>query len=128
SDGDDTLIGGTGNDMLVGGNGNDTDSFIANTQLGSDTIVETTGGGTDTLDFSQATLAGVTVDLSSTATQVVCSNLMLTLSAGNVIENAIGGSQGDTLTGNSLNNVLIGGAGNDTYNFNTDTQLGSDTI
>ena len=36
---------------------------------------------------------------------------------GTHIENAIGGSGDDTLVGNTLNNVLAGGAGQDTYKF-----------
>src|SRR6185369_906818 len=107
---------GAGNDTLVGGNGNDIYSFSANSALGSDTVVEAVGGGTDLLDFSQTTTFGVTLDLSSAAAQIVGSNLTLTLSAGDVIENATGGSLNDVLTGNALANTLTGGAGNDTLN------------
>ena len=35
------------------------------------------------------------------------------ISAGTIIENAIGGSGNDTITGNSSNNILNGGNGND---------------
>jgi Ca2+-binding RTX toxin-like protein len=146
NDGNDTLVGGAGNDTLTGGAGDDLYSFNTNSALGSDTIVETAGNGTDTLDFSQSTTLGVTIDLSSTAAQVVTANLTLTLSAADGIENATGGSQNDVLIGNALANVLtggagndsltggagndtlIGGAGNDTYVFAADANLGSDTI
>ena len=80
----------------------------------------------------------MTIDLSNAAAQVVNAGLTLTLSAGNTIENVTGGALGDTLTGNGLNNVieglaaattlLTGGAGNDTFRFDTDNALGSDTI
>ncbi|MBH8554049.1 calcium-binding protein, partial [Nostocaceae cyanobacterium CENA357] len=108
-----TLSGGAGNDSLSGGTGNDTYSFSANSALGTDTIAETTTGGTDTLNFSSTTVA-VNVNLGVTTLQTVNSNLKLILSANNVIENAVGGTGSDRLTGNTLNNTLSGGAGNDT--------------
>jgi hypothetical protein len=85
-------------------------------------------GGNDTFDLSNQTLA-MTVDLtagnySSIGIKYVLdgqfiSNLPVTTTdnvaiAYNVaIENAIGGSGNDTLTGNSLKNQLTGGTGND---------------
>ncbi|BAY76608.1 Na-Ca exchanger/integrin-beta4 [Nostoc linckia NIES-25] len=131
-----TLIGGGGNDRLQGLTGNDTYSFVANTALGTDTIIETTTGGTDTINFSGTTVA-VNLNLGVTTSQTVNSNLNLILSANNVIENATGGTGNDTLTGNTLNNTLIGGGGNDrlqgltgndTYSFVANTALGTDTI
>jgi Ca2+-binding RTX toxin-like protein len=145
--GNDVLVGGEGNDSLAGGAGNDTYAFNADVLLGSDTVTELSGGGTDTLDFSSTTTVGVTVDLSKTVPQaVVAGNLVLTLSAGNVIENAIGGALGDVLIGNALanrlegregddmlvggagNDTLVGGAGNDTYRFDPSQALGTDTV
>jgi Ca2+-binding RTX toxin-like protein len=111
--GNDTLTGSGGNDMLIGGAANDTYVFDTDLALGSDTINETSGG-TDTLDFSATTTRAVAIDLSSAAAQIVNAGLTLSLSANNTMENAIGGSLGDTLTGNALNNVLSGGAGDDT--------------
>ncbi|MCY2968006.1 MAG: M10 family metallopeptidase C-terminal domain-containing protein, partial [Planctomycetota bacterium] len=108
------LTGGPGNDLLTGLTGNDTYAFNAGVSLGSDTVVEVASAGTDLLNFSTTTTAGVTVDLSLTTAQVVNSNLTLTLSAGNVFENATGGALNDQLTGNALANVLTGNAGNDT--------------
>ncbi|OKH29985.1 hypothetical protein FACHB389_25085, partial [Nostoc calcicola FACHB-389] len=130
------LIGGGGNDTLQGLAGNDTYSFVANSALGTDTITETTTGGTDTINFSGTTVA-VNLNLGLTTLQTVNSNLNLILSANNVIENATGGTGNDTLTGNTLNNNLIGGGGNDTlqgltgndtYSFLANTALGTDTI
>ncbi len=40
----------------------------------------------------------------------------LGIAFGALIENAVGGSSADTLTGNNLNNMLAGGGGNDTLN------------
>ena len=68
--------------------------------LGSDTIDES-GGGVDTLDFSATTTRAVAIDLGNAAAQVVNAGLTLTLSAGNTIENVIGGALGDTITGNA---------------------------
>lgn len=132
-----TLTGGPGNDTMTGGAGDDCYKFAANAvSIGTDTINEA-GGGVDTLDFSGTTALAITVNLSTAAAQVVNASLTLTLSAGNTMENVIGGSLADTLTGNALANTLTGGGGNDTltgsagddtYLFNTDLALGSDTI
>ncbi|MFN0054148.1 MAG: beta strand repeat-containing protein, partial [Planctomycetales bacterium] len=122
--GNDTLWGGNGNDMLygaggtdaqAGGAGNDTYFFNASVNVGTDVITEISGEGTDTIDFSQFTTVGVTLDLSRSTAQVVFTgNLTLTLSAGDVFENVTGGSGNDLFTGNGLANILIGGDGNDT--------------
>ena len=107
-----TLAGLNGNDTLVGLNGNDTYSFVAKTALGTDTIIETTTGGIDTLDFTGTTTA-INVNLGVSTLQTVNSNLKVILSANNVIENATGGTGNDRITGNTLNNTLNGGDGND---------------
>jgi Ca2+-binding RTX toxin-like protein len=126
--GDDTLAGLAGNDTLTGGAGNDTYLFDADTVLGTDTLNES-GGGTDTLDFSATTTLSVAVNLGLTTSQVVAvSNLSLLLGSATTFENAIGGSLGDTFTGNSLNNVLTGGLGDDTYVVVANTAQGSDQL
>jgi Ca2+-binding RTX toxin-like protein len=134
--GNDTITSGTHNDLLIGGAGNDTYRLDTDATLGSD-IIDESAGGADTIDFSSTTTRGVNIDLSNPAAQVVNAGLTLTLSAGNTIENLIGGARGDALTGNSLSNVfeggggnddLRGGAGNDTYRFDTDNALGIDAI
>ncbi len=103
--GNDTLAGGSGNDILAGGPGDDT--YVLAPGGGTDTVVELEGEGSDTLDYS-AYLADspVTVDLvAGTATGT----------AGLAyIENVIGGSANDTLTGNDSANRLDGGPGSDT--------------
>nr|MDZ8001586.1 Calx-beta domain-containing protein [Aulosira sp. DedVER01a] len=117
--------GGSGNDTLAGGSGNDTYAFNASTPLGSDTIQETSTGGNDTISFS-GTSTDVRLNLGVITTQTVNSNLKLTLSANNVIENIVGGSGSDHLIGNSLNNNLNGGSGNDvlTGRSGADTLIG----
>ncbi|MBD2495580.1 calcium-binding protein [Nostoc sp. FACHB-280] len=110
--GNNILRGNSANNILTGGNGNDTYIFTATTLLGTDQIVETTTGGIDTIELRETTLAS-NLNLGITTTQTVNSNLKLTLSANNVIENAIGSSGHDRLTGNALNNFLTGGNGND---------------
>lgn len=110
-DGNDTLRGDGGNDTLDGGDGNDVYSFVTNSELGSDSVTDSSG--TDYLYFVGST-NDVTVDLSLTTAQVVNANLGLTLNSATSIEGIYGGSGNDTLTGNSLNNILFGNGGNDT--------------
>ena len=142
--GDDTLIGnalnnniwgGPGNDTLIGGAGNDNYGFDTDEPMGSDTIVDT--GGVETLWFALTTTQPVAIDLSQGGPQAVNTNLTLTLSSGDSIENVTGGTLGDTLIGNGLNNIfnggpgddiLVGGLGNDNFDFDADEALGSDTI
>ncbi|QJB46713.1 S8 family serine peptidase [Dolichospermum flos-aquae] len=110
--GNNVLTGNSANNTLAGLNGNDTYVFVANSGLGTDTIIETTTGGIDTIDFS-GTTGAVNLNLGVTTSQTVNRNLKLILSANNVIENAIGGTGNNRLTGNALNNTLNGGGGND---------------
>ena len=93
------------------------------------TIVD--GNGNDTLDFSGFSNNQV-IDLRSTeknsrilyASDIAGLTGNLIISAGTIIENAVGGSGNDTILGNFTNNnlnggngndFLIGGAGDDTY-------------
>lgn len=133
--GADTLIGGPGNDVLAGGAGNDRYEFSGTAALGSDTITETAGNGTDTLDFANFG-HGVSLDLASTATQrigsditgytlistplglfrepVVTTWLQLQFSDGQTLENVVGSAFDDVIKGNDRNNHLTGRGGNDT--------------
>lgn len=88
------------------------------------------GGGTDTYDLS-AYVTGVTVNLSPGGFSLLSSTQQAYLGGGNyakgnvynallyggdlrsLIENATGGSGGDTLYGNQADNVMSGNAGND---------------
>ncbi len=122
------LTGGEGDDILTGRAGNDTYLLDADLTLGADSIDEA-GGGTDTLDFSATTTRNLAINLADASLQsVVAGSLTLTLFEDNTIENVIGGTLNDSITGNSLANVLTGGLGDDTYNFDTDTPLGIDRI
>jgi Ca2+-binding RTX toxin-like protein len=96
--GDNVLSGLGGNDLLIGGAGNDT--FDG-------------GAGIDTVSYDGATSA-VTVNLSVGSAQNVGGGQGSDTFTG--IE-AIQGSQfDDTLTGDSNDNIFIGGKGNDTLN------------
>jgi Ca2+-binding RTX toxin-like protein len=112
---------------LAGAAGSDIYQFDADAALGTWTLDEA-GGGTDTIDLSPTTTSAVTLNLGLATTQVVNANLSLILGSASHLENAIGGSQGDTLTGNTLANTLTGGPGDDRYVFDTDLALGRDTI
>jgi Ca2+-binding RTX toxin-like protein len=107
--GNDVILGTPGNDVLTGGAGNDTicgnggdDTFIGG--AGSDALIG--GMGEDTLVYSDNPVASVNVDLNAQT------------SSGDAkifgIDNVIGTSGNDTLTGNALSNTLVGGPGNDT--------------
>ncbi|HSI00115.1 MAG TPA: S8 family serine peptidase, partial [Reyranella sp.] len=96
--GNDTLDGGAGNDALDGGAGADTmsggignDSYVVDNA--ADQVLEAAGEGADTIFAS----------------------VNFTLAAGQEVESLrAGGSAGFTLTGNDLDNRLVGGAGADT--------------
>ena len=109
--GNDNLTGGAGDDVLVGGAGDDTLNGGANAAAG------------DTADYSAATTV-VTVNLSTAAAQNTGSGTGTDRLIG--IENVIGGSVGDNLTGNNNANLLDGRNGNDilTGRGGNDTLLG----
>lgn len=110
------------------------------------------GGGNDTYDFSNyashlkvdlrpgawtttATnqLAKLSADGSKIAAGNIANALLFQRDARSLIENAVGGSGSDTLTGNETANVLKGGAGQDKLsglsgNDTLDGGLGSDTL
>ncbi len=110
--GNDTLTGAAGNDTLTGGTGDDSYVFGAATSIEADFVTEFSGQGTDTLSFASLT-TGLTLNLGLTTVQSVHTNRTLRLNSTAVIENLLGGSGNDTLTGNTLANRLTGGAGND---------------
>lgn len=100
------LDGGVGADTMAGGLGNDT--YIVDNA--GDVVVETAGGGTDT----------VLASFDYTLTSGEIENLTLTGAAlsgtGNAAANVITGTLGDdTLNGAAGADTLVGGAGNDTY-------------
>ena len=103
--GDDTLDGGTGNDTLIGGAGNDSYRVDA----AGDVIVESAGAGTDTVLASFDYTLGNDLE-----------NLTLTGSAhvgtGNALDNLlVGGAGNDALDGAAGADTMAGGGGDDTY-------------
>jgi Ca2+-binding RTX toxin-like protein len=100
--GDDTLSGGTGHNILWGNDGNDT--FIGG--VGTDTFAG--GGGTDTVTYD-VSHAGVKVDLAANT----ASGGDATGDSFNLIENVVGSSYNDSLTGDAVANHLDGAQGND---------------
>ena len=104
---DDTLIGNSSANTLTGGSGNDTLEGLA----GADTFLG--GTGTDTVSFAHST-AGVLVDLQNrgiyTATNDAVGDTFTS------IENFVGSNFNDTVYGTALDNVLVGGLGNDVLN------------
>jgi VCBS repeat-containing protein len=120
----DTLNGDAGDDILLGGGGKDTldggaDDDILEGGAGADVL--TGGTGTDTASYAGSG-QGVTVDLAAG-----------TASGGDAqgdtfssIENLRGSAFGDTLSGDSGDNVLEGGAGSDLFIFTEGG--GSDTV
>lgn len=94
--------------------------------------------GVDTVDFSGYLVAS-NIDLkivSGTSTTGTLSDIggqigNMALGVGTVIENAVGGSGNDTISGNTANNVLTGNSGNDTLDgggIGVSIGTGNDTL
>jgi Ca2+-binding RTX toxin-like protein len=105
------VIGGSGNDSLLGSGGDN----VLEGGLGDDTL--NGEGGNDTASYASATV-NVSVNLGTGVATGVGADTLVN------IENVLGGSGDDTITGSAANNKLdggagadslIGGAGNDTY-------------
>jgi Ca2+-binding RTX toxin-like protein len=96
------IEGGLGVDTLMGGAGSDTYVVDTSTDVISETLSLSAGGGSDTVVSS--------VNYSLTAVNV--ENVTLNGSTATV---AAGNSGDNTLTGNTLANTLSGGDGNDVY-------------
>ncbi|CDZ37374.1 Putative hemolysin-type calcium binding protein [Neorhizobium galegae bv. officinalis] len=106
--GNDTLNGGAGADTLVGGSGDDT--YVVD--AAGDVVVELAGEGVDTVQTALAThtLAADVENLTFTGTTAAFAG------TGNSLDNVIrGGAGADTLNGGAGNDTLTGGLGNDTY-------------
>jgi Ca2+-binding RTX toxin-like protein len=113
--GNDTVSGGDGNDLIYGGVGNDSltgDSGNDTIEGGAGADYMRGGSGTDELSYSSDT-AGVTVSIidgTASGGDAQGDNIGI-----NQFENLRGGWGNDHLTGGSTaDNVLWGGAGNDT--------------
>ena len=122
SSGSDTITDGAGVNRLEGFTGNDT--FILTADTASDDIRGGVGSS-DTVNYS-ALIADLTVTLDR-ANQVTIfgtGNGLLNNDVMRDVENFIGGSGNDTISGDNQNNVLTGGAGNDLLRGN----LGMDIL
>ena len=118
--GDDTVFGGAGNDLIIAEIGDGNDTYFGDEGTGD--------GGIDTLDMSAAT-AAVTVNLGSGP---LMNGSTSSIQTGNDtiwgIENVNTGSGDDTITASNSANVLNGGAGDDTFKFQTTFAADGDTI
>jgi len=123
SAGSDIMAGGLGNDTLWGGTGNDT--FLAiNSSGGDGNDIYVGEDGTDTMSYAARSVAvtvtmdgvkgGTTANPTFTTSNTSGIPSVETDKVMNDVENLIGGSGNDILTGNALNNTVSGGPGNDT--------------
>jgi Ca2+-binding RTX toxin-like protein len=103
--GHDTLDGGAGNDRMLGGSGNDL--FVVN--AAGDQVIEAAGGGLDRVQTSLTTYV-----LPRNVEEVVVTAGSGARISGNALDNLmIGGGGADTLHGGPGNDTLDGGGGND---------------
>src|SRR5690606_27020934 len=119
NNGADVLNGGAGADLLVGGNGGDT--YIVDDY--GDTVVEFDGGGTDTVEASIDSY-----NLDANVERLTYTGTGDFTGAGNELDNIIrggagndslyGGGGNDTLHGDEGDDYLSGGDGDDTLNGN----------
>ena len=129
--GNDVLYGGAGNDTLIGGAGNDTmyggigdDTYYVDGEDNPNNISDVGGGGFDTV----ISTVNWTLGNGFEKLQVGVGNLNGT---GNSLNNVLyggagdnildGGSGNDTINGYEGNDTLIGGSGNDVLNGGTGT-------
>lgn len=150
-DGDDDILGGDGNDMIYGdagsdrvfadagndliqtGSGNDyayggagDDMFVAAKADGDDIYYG--DAGSDTLDMSAIT-ANLTVDIGNGfMSQGSASSNQSGYDTLWGFENVVTGSGDDTIVANASVNVIEGGAGRDTFRFQSEANADGDTI
>jgi Ca2+-binding RTX toxin-like protein len=117
--GNDTLIGGAGNDTLVGGAGND----VYYVDQSGDTVTEAASAGTDEV---RTTLASYTLGSNvENLTFVGTGNFSGT---GNTLANVLtGGAGNDSLNGGTGSDTMIGGDGNDVYTVDVSTDVITET-
>jgi len=125
ADGDDTIYGSSSANVINAGTG---DNYVYGS-AGIDTIVF--GAGNDTLDYSTASTAITSVTLDVNGDGLIDRGSADDTVTG--VENIIGTTSGDTLTGNSGVNYLGGYNGNDTLAGGTGNDFldggnGTDTI
>jgi Ca2+-binding RTX toxin-like protein len=103
SDGNDTLFGDDGNDSVSGGNGDD----VLFGGIGNDRLEG--GGGADTVIYYFAE-SGITASLAGSAAQETGGEGVDTLIG---VENLVGSTYNDRVTGSAVANVIAGDDGND---------------
>ena len=121
--GNDSLTGGAGIDSLVGGLGNDIyviDTADIITGVASDIIVEGVNAGIDGLRFNIAGALSLTGQLANIEQAILTDGFGGTNISGNNLNNL--------LLGNAGNNSVDGGAGNDTLYGEGGTGAGNDTL
>jgi serralysin len=125
--GDDKLAGGLGADSMTGGGGNDR-YYVDNT---ADQVIEASGGGIDIVFTRSNFTLGVGQEVEYLRAYADAPGVMLT---GNALDNCLIGAAGnDELNGGAGNDRLIGRAGNDTIttvgdSAEIDAGEGDDTI
>ncbi len=112
----DIIDAGLGADLVYGGKDDDT----IDGGNGSDTLFG--GPGTDLLTFASLTTAGVTIDLAAGTARTRSGTDWRDVITD--FENVTGGSGADSITGDTLDNVIDGGPGQDTLKAGG----GSDTV
>jgi len=121
NDVDNSLDGGSGNDTLHGGAGNDTFDWEASSRAGNDVFYGGTGDDIYVLD----SVGDSVVENSGEGTDTIYVNFSFSLSSTPYVEElGAFGSNGVSLTGNSVNNEIRGELGNDTL----DGGAGIDTL
>ncbi|QNM83891.1 calcium-binding protein [Sphingomonas sabuli] len=103
-DGDDRLDGGVGDDTMVGGAGNDTYQVDS----AGDIVTELSGEGTDRVDTTADHTLGDNIEVGR-----IVSNTGAALTGNGLDNRLIGGDGNDTLAGGDGDDVLIGGRGAD---------------
>lgn len=113
--GNDTINAGAGNDTIIGGPGRD----YVNAGNGDDTIVATIGDGS--FDVYSGGAGSDAIDMSGITAPAIINLALSFVSSSQTgldalvsIENVIGGSGNDAITGNNVANRLDGQGGNDT--------------
>ncbi|MDI1227524.1 MAG: type I secretion C-terminal target domain-containing protein [bacterium] len=101
-----TLNGGTGADTMIGDDGDDV-YFV---DAASDTVIEASGEGSDTVNST------VTYTLGTDVENLILSGALGISGTGNAVVNTLTGNVGaNTLDGGLGADTMIGGAGNDVY-------------
>ena len=109
--GNNTLTGGLGADNINGGGGNDTIFSATSTSIDdARDVIDGGPGSNDTANYSAYT-TNLTVTLSGSTPAIVFGSGSTVANSDTImnIENFIGGSGNDTITGDGNNNFLTGG-------------------